>query len=161
VYPLQDGEPGAARNDVDYGTWRVLLDGAPEPNRSHGNNPVPSEPVGVVSVRPLRTLQTPLAVAHASLRTLFLPGGGDPLAGTATVPVTDLVYQEVDLDDHWGSLMTGSFDTGPGPVRQTQLAFFDDGGERLYVVHIMCSTECFARRQAEIDGILDSFTLEG
>jgi hypothetical protein len=57
--------------------------------------------------------------------------------------------------------MVGTFDPGSGEVRQAQLAFFDDGGDRIYIVHIMCSTECFDRHEAEIDRILDSFTLEG
>ena len=48
-----------------------------------------------------------------------------------------------------------------GQIRMAQLAFFDEGGDRLYRFRLLCSLACFTAHEAEIDAVLDSFTLEG
>jgi hypothetical protein len=158
VFELQSGSPAADRTDPAFGAWRVVIDGAETPSRAHGENPAPSEPVGAVSVTPLRSLQTPLPLNLSSLRTLFPPGQTDPLVEG---DVTDIEYEEVDLGHHWGVRLRGTVDLGGGPVRIAQHAFFDEDGQRVHVLRIMCSVDCFDAHRAEIDDVLDSFTLEG
>ena len=158
VFELQSGSPAADLSDPAFGAWRVVIDGADTPSRAHGEDPAPAEPVGVVSVTPLRSLQTPLSLNLSSLRSLFPPGRGDALTETG---ITDIEYEEVDLGGHWGVRLRGTVDLGGGPVRIAQHAFFDDDGERVHVVRVMCSVECFDSHRAEIDDVLDSFTLEG
>ena len=159
VFPIEDGKPAVNPNvDPDFGAWRVMIDGAERPSRAHGEEPAPDEPVGTVQVVPVVMFES-LPLAYSSLRTLF-PSleGGDPLEGN---DVTDIEYQEIDLDGHWGSRLTGTVDQGGDPVRVAQLAFFDDDGKRVHLLRILCSVECFDRHGDEIDDVLDSFTLEG
>ena len=156
VFPIEGGKPaGDPRLDTDFGPWRVIIDGAERPARAHGEDPLPDEPVGTIQVVPVGA-EIPLTLS--SLRSLFPIDGSDPLEGG---DITDLEYQEIDLDEHWGSRLTGTMDLGAGPVRVAQMAFFDDDGDRIHLVRILCSVECFDRNEAEIDEILDSFTFDG
>ena len=156
VFPIEDGKPGGdPRVDLDFGPWRVVIDGAAVPDRAHGEEPAPNEPVGTVQVVPVAFFQD-LPLALSSLRMLFPGDGTDPLA--ADSGVTDVEYREIDLEDHWGSRLDGTTDLGGGPVRVAQIAFFDDGGDRVHLVRILCSLDCFDRNEAEINEILDSLS---
>ena len=158
VFPVEDGAPaGDPRVDADFGPWSVLIDGAERPNRAHGEEANPDEPVGTVQVVPLALFQSPPPLAHSTLRSFFTAEGADPLE---TDGITDIEYDEVDLGEHWGSRLIGTVDQGDGEVRVAQLAFFDAGGKRIHVVRILCSVECFDDNEDEIEEVLDSFTLE-
>jgi len=159
VFQVEDGEPGGdPRVDLGFGPWSVLIDGAERPNRAHGEDENPDEPVGTVQVVPLAMFQTPPPIAHASLRGFFTVDGSDPLEGTG---IEDLEYEEIDRGDHWGNRISGTMRQGGDTVRVSQLAFFDEDGKRVHLVRILCSLECFEEHEAEIDAALDSFTLEG
>jgi hypothetical protein len=158
VFDVENGKPAAdPSTDVNFGAWSVLIDGAVQPDRAHGEDAAPEEPVGTVQVVPLAMFQSPPALAHSTLRSFFMPDGSDPLEAG----LDDLEYDEIDNGAHWGNRLTATIDQGGQPVRVAQLAFFDDGGDRVHVVRILCSIECFADNEDEIDGVLDSFTLEG
>jgi hypothetical protein len=158
VFPVEDANPaGNPRIDADFGPWSVLIDGAERPNRAHGEEANPDEPVGTVQVVPLALFQSPPPLAHATLRGFFMVDGSDPLESDV---VTDLEYDEVDLGHHWGNRLIGTVDQGGGEVRVAQLAFFDSGGKRIHVVRILCTVECFDDNEEEIEDVLDSFTLE-
>jgi hypothetical protein len=158
VFQVEDGKPASdPQTDVDFGPWSVLIDGAAEPDRGHGEQAVPDEPVGTVQVVPLALFQSRPALAHSTLRMFFTSDGTDPLeAGLG-----DVRYEEIDLGDHWGNRITATIEQGGAAVRATQLAFFDSGGDRVHVVRITCSVECYEEREDEIEAIVDSFTLEG
>lgn len=159
VFPVKDGKPaGDPRIDADFGAWSVVIDGHRNPRRSHIEEPATDEPVGTVDVVPMLALQSPLPLAHATLRSLFTVDGSDALESD---DVRDLEYDEVDLGGHWGSRLVGTVSVdGVEEIRVAQLAFFDDSGERIYVVRIQCSLDCFDDHETEIEAILDSFTLE-
>lgn len=158
VFPVENGRPAAdPSTDVDFGAWRVLIDGDDRPDRSHGEELSPGAPVGTVQVVPRALFQTPPPLAQSTLRSLFTGDGSDPLVGTA---YADVEYDEVDLGHHWGNRITATMTQSGSEVRVSQLAFFDSGGERIHVVRILCSAECFEEYEDEIDGVLDSFTLE-
>jgi hypothetical protein len=159
VFPVEDGEPaGDPRVDLGFGPWSVLIDGAEQPDRAHGEDANPNEPVGTVQVVPLSAFQSPPPLAHAALRGFFTTDGTDPLEGTG---IDDLEYEEIDNGDHWGNRITASMGQGADAVRVSQLAFFDEGGKRVHLVRILCSVACFEEHEQEIDAALDSFTLEG
>ena len=159
VFPVEDGKPAVnGRVDPDFGAWRVMIDGAERPHRAHGEQPLPDEPVGTVQVVPIELFQTPLPLAYSSLRSLFPAGTEDPLQDDT---VTEVEYQEIELGENWGSRLVATIDLGAGPVRVAQLAFFDEDGKRVHLLRILCSVECFDDNEAEIEDILDSFTLEG
>ena len=158
VFPVEDGAPaGDPRVDADFGPWSVLIDGAERPDRAHGEEASPDEPVGTVQVVPLALFQSPPPLTNATLRSFFTVDGADPLQSDV---VTDIEYDEVDLGGHWGSRLIGTVDQGDGEVRVAQLAFFDNGGKRIHVLRILCSVECFDDNEDEIEEVLDSFTLE-
>ena len=156
VFGVVDGDPaGDPRVDVDAGAWQVGFDGASRPDRSHLEETAPDAPVGTAEVVPLAGLQLP--IAQATLRTLFTADGSDPLVDGG---VDELEYDEVDLGSHWGNRLVGTVDVGGQEVRVAQLGFFDEGGKRLYLVRVLCSPDCFDDNEDEIEGVLDSLTLE-
>jgi len=158
VYPLESGKPASdPTTDADFGVWRVLIDGDHHPDRAHGEELAPGAPVGTVQVVPRVAFSTPLPLAQGALRSLFMPDGSDPLEA---LDLTDIEYHEIDLGHHWGNRLIATVDRGGVKIRIAQLAFFDRGGKRLHVALIQCTVECFRQHKREIDGVLDSFTLE-
>ena len=160
VFPVEDGNPaGDPRLDATVGRWSVFIDGAEVASRSHAEQALPEAPLGNVQITPLATLQQPPPLAQASLRRFFNVDASDPLVDASTV--ADLEYEEIDLGHAWGNRLEGTMDLGGGELRVVQLAFFDEGGDRLYRFRLLCSVSCFDAHRAEIDDVLDSFTLEG
>jgi hypothetical protein len=159
VFPSEDGNPVAdPRMDLRYGAWRAYVDGAPDPSRSHFEERTPDDPVGVVLVTPLEG--TEFEPTFAGLRSLASPDGSDPLAG----PVPGLAveeYDEIDLGHAWGSRITTNYAQPDGThLKITQLAFIDDGGNRLILFTLGCSAECFDDFSSDIAEVISSFTVE-
>jgi hypothetical protein len=160
VFPVDDGNPaGDPRRDPTTGRWSVIVDGAEVPSRSHAEDALPDAPLGNVQITPLAMLQERLPLAQATLRRFFTADSSDPLVATATI--ADLEYEEIDLGHAWGNRVEGTMNLGAGEIRVVQLAFFDDGGDRLYRFRLLCSLACFVAHEAEINEVMDSFTLEG
>ena len=159
VFPADDGNPVAdPRVDLGYGAWRVVVDGAAEPSRAHIEEQTPDEPVGYALVTPLEG--TELTPTLAGLRSLASPDGSDPLAG----PVPGLAveeYDEIDLGHAWGSRITTDYTQPDGShLKITQLAFIDEGSNRLTLFTLGCSAECFDDHIDEINTVVASFTIE-
>jgi hypothetical protein len=144
--------------------WRVGIDSAAEPLRSHFEDsaPAPDEPIGVVEVFPIDPAQLSTAPSLQLLRDLATGRTTDPSTGQTVTPTVDVLRDdEVTMSSgHWG-LQTTVQSTGDSPVRLEQLAMFDPAIHRLYRVTIKCTASCFDAHSQEIESIFDSLTLRG
>jgi len=160
VFTFADKDPTAdPRTDPSAGTWRVVIDGAVDADRAHIESPSPTEPVGFVEILPTGLIEGGEQISnHASLRSLLLGGSSDPL----DAPGVDVVaYEEIDLGHHWGNRVVAEVRRDGDTVVMSQVAFLDDGSNRLQVMRVLCSADCYELHEAEITAVLDSWTLEG
>ena len=160
VFEVEDGDANVnPRTDPSSGEWAVIIDGSADPARSHLEDLAPLDPVGRASVLNISTAQIPRT--HTALRSLLTPDGSDPLENpTETLRVES--YDEIEIGGAWGYRMEFSHSPSPGiESKVVQLAFFDDGGNRLMTLALGCSADCFAENGDEIDAIVATFTIEG
>ncbi len=160
VFGIVDKDPtGDPRTDPDAGTWRVVIDGAVEPDRAHIEARSPTEPVGFVEIVPTGLIEGGEQISsHSSLRSLLLGGSSDPL----DAPGVDVVeYEEIDLGHHWGNRVVAEVRRDGGTVVMSQVAFLDDASNRLQVMRVLCSADCYEQHEDTIVEIFDSWTLEG
>jgi hypothetical protein len=75
-------------------------------------------------------------------------------AGTAGTPA-------INSDKLQRALLggTGTNVLTPGFVEFDQKAFVDDATHNVYLVIMMCSSECYQRNHAQIEGAVDSWTV--
>jgi hypothetical protein len=160
VFEVEDGNANVnPRTDASSGEWAVILDGSDDPRRSHLEDTAPVAPVGRASVLNITTASIPRT--HAALRTLLTADGTDPLE-QPTDGLRVESYDEVELGTAWGYRMVLTETLAPGVESSfIQLAFFDDGGNRLMMLSLGCSAECYEEHGAEIEGVADTFTIEG
>lgn len=160
VFQVLDDHPAAGLTDASIGPWRVVFDGAANADRAHLEEPAPDDPVGFVEINP--TPQGSGISTFLEMRALL--GGGsldsfepvDPLDS----PDFDVVdYDEFDLGGYYGNRLTVDTGSPGGEIRISQIVAVDDGADRLYVVRLLCSVECYEDNEDEIDEVLDSFTL--
>jgi hypothetical protein len=160
VFEVEDGNANVnPRTDASSGEWAVIIDGSEDPRRSHLEDPAAADPVGRASVLNITTTQIPRT--HAALRSLLTVDGSDPLEN----PSADLrieAYDEIEISGAWGYRMVIAHSPGPGiESKIVQLAFFDDGGNRLMTLALGCSAECYDDHGDEIQAVVDTFTIEG
>src|SRR5262249_19153391 len=149
VFPVSNGaiDRTSAQSAGNYGVWKVLVDGAEKPSRSHTDEAAPAAPVGFVEVVPTALLTDPgSAQTTAGLRAVLL--GSDPIAANGTdVDVTD--YKEVEVGNgYWGNELTFTKGTGDGATTIVQLAYADGSFSRLYFLQLTCSSDCFTHNKA-------------
>jgi len=142
--------------------WKVVLDGAEKLQRSHIESDAPSDPVGIVDVIPTALFEDASGLnSHAGLRSLML-NGTDPVTEALTDPSIEVVkYEEVEMaNGYWGNRLTITV-TGENGVAQTltQLAFVNKAFSRIYVLRLACESSCYDDNAAEIQSIIDSWTL--
>jgi hypothetical protein len=158
--------------DPSGGRWRVVFDSSSEPSRFNLETAEPDSPVGFLDVIPASLVANPADQARNSLpltdssvlRSSLFRFAADPLDPELSSLGVDLEvvdYDEIELDGYWGNRLVGQLSTDNGSITVENLTFADDGGERLYQLHIFCSVECFDRHRDEIDAVVDSFTLGG
>jgi hypothetical protein len=159
IFEVASDNPAAdPRIDPDAGAWRVVFDAAEDPSRAHLEVPVPDDPVGFVEIVPTAMMENTRLTSHAALRSLIFAGEGDPLDPTSGVEVLD--YEEIDLGHHWGNRLVAELNAPGGEVVVTQLAFLDSASDRVHVLRVLCSTECYEENEDEINDVVDSWTLE-
>ena len=160
VFEVEDGNANVnPRTDPTSGEWAVIIDGASDPRRSHLEDLAPNDPVGRASVLNITTAQLPRT--HAALRSLLTEDGSDPLE----TPSPDLQvesYDEIEIGERGATGWCSRTDRRRVSSRRImQLAFFDDGGNRLTMFAVGCSAECYADHGDEIEAVVDTFTIEG
>lgn len=159
VFPAEDDNPVAnPAIDLDAGVWRVLVDASERPLRSHIEEDAPDAPVGYALVAPLAGTQ--IQATQMGLRSLATADGSDPMAGGA--PGVEVAsYDEIDFGHAWGNQITITYEQPSGALlKVTQLAFIDDGSNRLTLFTLGCSADCYEDNADEIGSVIASFTLE-
>jgi hypothetical protein len=147
------------QTDAAAGPWRVVFDGATNPDRGHVEEPAPGDPVGFVEIDP--TPQGSGVTTYEDMRSLLTSSSAVEPVDPLDSPDFDVVdYDEFDLGKFYGNRLTVNTLSADGDIRVTQIVATDDGGDHLYVVRLLCSVECYDDNADEIDAVLDSFTLE-
>jgi hypothetical protein len=145
--------------DPEAGPWRLVFDGASEPDRAHLEEPTPEDPVGFVEIQP--TPQGTGLTSYAEMRSLLgTTESAEPVDPLDSPDFDVLDYEEFDIGGYYGNRLTADTAGGAGDIRVTQIVASTDGADRLYVVRLLCSVECYGANEAEIEAMLDSFTLE-
>jgi hypothetical protein len=161
VFDVANGKVAADPRTTILGPWRVVLDSAAQPSRSHLESSDLDSPVGFIEITPLANVETPPAPTQTALRSLMF-GDADPLAATADSGITVVDYAEVELSSgYWGNqLLVRNASSDGSEQTILQLAYANETFSRIYVMRVFCSSECFDQHQAEIQSIVDSWTLE-
>jgi hypothetical protein len=150
------------------GRWTVGFDGAPQPRRANLEAPWPTAPVGEVEAVPFRRESGLEYTSYRALRsTLYQDASGkaldilDPAVREQLgFPLEVEMYDELHTDSHYGVRVTWTVDQGEQSIRTTQLVFIDTNAERLHLLRVRCVTECYDAYAADIESILDSWTLK-
>lgn len=160
TFPLLDGNVNPSAGEAP-GTWRVLFHGGKPPSRSAIEESLPTEPVGYVEVAPTSIVGDAGSIAtYTGLRSMLF--ADDPLEVAKFDDAVEIVqYEEVELDNgYWGSRLTMRYaPTDDNDQTVTQLAFLDGNFERMYLLRVFCTTVCYEEHHAEIDAVIDSWTL--
>ena len=142
--------------------WVVAFDAAPEPALAHVTVPG-RHPAGWVKVFPLDD-QSHDNVSLKALRA-HLFDGVDPLeaelSGDGNVEVLahdDLTRPGGLRGTHLVVNLRGA--KGQEYVTTTYLALTDNATRRLYLLYIGCRASCYEQHKAEIEGIVDSWTVK-
>jgi hypothetical protein len=166
--------------DTDDGTlgrpgvpldWVRVVDSSPAPTVSNYRTPVPTDPVGIAVVEPVETVSQRDDLSLEMLRTYALSGyvaetdtPVDPLAlnQEADGPLEMIDGYDINLDGGFhGQRIVFELEIEPGQVVTIdQTALVDSETTEVYRLLIKCEAHCYADRRAEIDDIVDSWTID-
>ncbi len=162
IEQVDDGMPEAVNEPADG--WVRLLDRSTDPDIANFEAPVPTEPVGLASVVPLPDLDTRDQLDYAALRALALGGEQDPLAlasqsdgGVEIVSLEDVTTGDGLRGER--IVFTVEQDDG-GFVTMDQTALVDPQTTEIYRLLLKCEARCYEDNRDEIDGIVDSWTID-
>ncbi|HEY5888495.1 MAG TPA: hypothetical protein VIT24_12245 [Acidimicrobiales bacterium] len=166
--------------DTDDGTlgrpgvpldWVRVVDSSSAPTVTNYRTPVPADPVGIAVVEPVETASQRDALSLEMLRTYALSGyvaetdaPVDPLAlnQEADGPLEMIDGYDINLDGGFhGQRIVFDLEIEPGQVVTIdQTALVDPETTEVYRLLIKCEAHCYADRRAEIDDIVDSWTID-
>ena len=102
--------------DAEAGPWRLVFDGAHEPDRAHLEEPTPEEPVGFVEIQP--TPQGTGLTTYAEMRSLLgATDSADPVDPLDSPDFDVLDYEEFDIGGYYGNRLTADTAGGAGDIR--------------------------------------------
>jgi hypothetical protein len=166
--------------DTDDGTlgrpgvpldWVRVVDSSPVPTVTNYRTPVPTDPVGIAVVEPVETASQRDGLSLEMLRTYALSG----YVADADAPVDPLVLNQeadgplemisgydINLDGGFhGQRIVFELEIESGEVVTIdQTALVDPETTEVYRLLIKCEAHCYADRRAEIDDIVDSWTID-
>ena len=173
------GEPaGPPVSTPDPVEWLIGLDGHPSPAVEH----VMSEgafdsdyPQGIAAVLRL-TAQQRDGINYGALRNLIVPIDSiqDQMGREA---VQLLAYDDrIEKDGFrglhfeaqiWASALSGDAAEGNGGsvllddrfVQISQTAYMDPASDRVYVLAVLCSAECYGRNRGDIESVIESWAV--
>ena len=155
-----------AISEEERGLWLAGYDADSAPSPMHLFGPSAPAPAAIVAVQ-----QVPETVRGQysldKLRDLFYPvtaESRDPAAldPTSDLPDFALVSDEVLTpgDGLRGVRSVFRYRIDGGPLQMIdQTNYLNDDASKLYMLFVRCSTECYEKRQQEIDGVVSSFTV--
>jgi hypothetical protein len=150
--------PGRAEQ-LSQMQWAVAFDADPKPSLDHLFNEPNGYPIGFVQVRQLSDDERD-QFSIASLRNQFVPF--DSIAATDAGRIELLSGQELIGPDGLRGLhmrFTVRFNTG-NLFTYDQTAYVDAATEKVYLLAIGCTVECFKNHTAEIEQITSSWTIK-
>jgi hypothetical protein len=166
--------------DTDDGTlgrpgvpldWVRVVDSSSAPAVTNYRTPVPADPVGIAVVEPVETASQRDGLSLEMLRTYALSGyvaetdtPVDPLVlnQEADGPLEMIDGYDINLDGGFhGQRIVFDLEIEPGQVVTIdQTALVDAETTEVYRLLIKCEAHCYADRRAEIDDIVDSWTID-
>lgn len=151
--------------------WVRVVDSSPVPTATNYLTPVPTSPVGIAVVEPVETATQRDELSLEMLRTYALSG----YVEETDTPVDPLALNQeadglVEVVDGYDINLAGGFhgqrivfelEVEPGQVVTIdQTALVDPDTTEVYRLLIKCEAHCYADRRAEIDAIVDSWTID-
>ena len=155
-----------AISEEERGLWLAGYDADSSPSPLHLFGPSAPAPAAIVAVQ-----QVPESVRGQysldKLRDLFYPVTAESRDAAALDPTSDLtdfalVSDEVLTpgDGLRGVRSVFRYRIDGGPLQMIdQTNYLNDDASKLYMLFVRCSTECYEKRQQEIDGVVSSFTV--
>lgn len=172
------GEPsGPPVNTPDPVEWLVGLDGHPSPSIEHvlGQGAYDSDyPQGIAAVLRLTAEQRD-GINLGSLRNLIVPIDQiQDQVGREAVQI--LAYDDrLDKDGFrglhfeaqiWASALEQNGSAGGGQVliddrfvQISQTAYLDPASDKVYVLAVLCSAECYGRNRGDIESVIESWAV--
>lgn len=175
TYAYESGDPTASRLTAIPGSWRMGFDGAEDPDRAHLEGSIaPEAPIGFVEVAPI---EVGAISGQSGLRSILVGGDYDPLDPDLTYEPPDpsepsdpsaidpsslavLDYDELDLGHAYGNEIHATIGAGRTEIEVIQLAMLNNAGDRVHLLRVLCSPDCFDEHRDEIDEVIDSWVLE-
>ncbi|MGH2540285.1 MAG: hypothetical protein ACRDGK_07170 [Actinomycetota bacterium] len=173
---LQGEAAGPPVNTPDPVEWLVGLDGHPSPAIAHvlGQGAYDSDyPQGIAAVLRLTTQQRD-GINLGALRNLIVPIDQiQDQVGREAVQV--LAYDDrLDKDGFhglhfeaqvWATALENPGATGSSVlfddrfVQISQTAYLDPASDKVYVLAVLCSAECFSRNRGDIESVINSWAV--
>ncbi|MDH4112645.1 MAG: hypothetical protein OEV60_08200 [Actinomycetota bacterium] len=176
---LQGEQAGPPVNTPDPVEWLIGLDADPVPAVDHvmsQGNYYSDYPQGIAAVLRL-TQQQRDGISYGALRNLIVP----------LDQIQDQVGREavqlLSYDDHiekdgfrgvhleaqiWASALEGDLTAGGGDVffddrfvQISQTAYMDPASDKVYVLAVLCSAECYGRNRGDIESVINSWAVIG
>jgi hypothetical protein len=152
--------------EEDQGFWLAGYDADVSPSAAHlvgPHAPAPAVFVGVRDVPPPARGQISLDVMRDLFRPVS-PAARQRLAASPVSPfsgfvlITDEVVTPADGLRGVHSIYRYRIQGGPTQVFD-QTIYVNDDASKLYMFFVRCSTDCYERRQREIESVVSSFTV--
>jgi hypothetical protein len=172
------GEPAGPPVDTpDPVEWLIGLDGHPTPAVEHvmaDGGYYSDYPQGIAAVLRL-TEQQRDGISYGALRNLILPIDQiTDQVGREAVQV--LAYDDrIEKDGFrglhfeaqiWASALEGDLAAGGSEVlfderfvQISQTAYLDPGSDKVYVLAVLCSAECYGRNRGDIESVIQSWAV--
>lgn len=150
--------PGRAE-ELSELQWAVAFDADPEPSLDHFFNESNSHPIGLMQVRRLDPDERD-QFSLASLRNQFIPF--DTIAASDAGRIELISVEELTTPDGLRGLRmkyTVRFATG-GVFTYDQTAYVDAATQKVYLLAVGCTVECFPKHSAEIERVAASWTIK-
>jgi hypothetical protein len=172
------GEPAGPPVDTpDPVEWLIGLDADPSPSVENVMNRAgyfSDYPQGIAVVLRLTEVQRD-GISYGALRNLILPIDQiQDQVGREAVQL--LAYDDrIEKDGFrglhfeaqiWASALEGNITTGGSDVffddrfvHVSQTAYLDPASDKVYVLAVLCSAECFGRNRGDIESVIDSWAV--
>jgi hypothetical protein len=136
--------------------WRVAYDAAPSPSLKHVGKLAKSYPTGFAQVRDLSASEADV-VSEQWLRNVAIDL--DTELENDTVAVES--YESFQLDGGFRGLrFVVDIELSSGQhVRVNQVAAVDQANSKLYLLFQACTAKCYAKNEAKIETVADSWTV--
>ena len=163
---LKPTPTGASPTPGSNGEWVVAYDAAQVPSVTHLMARDTREPIVYVSVQPVST-QAGGQVTLDHLRDLVLPVTAPARKAAASTSTTfsdfHLVSDSVLTPESGlrGIHEVFQYRIGGGPLQTfDETAYTNKEGSKVYLMLLRCSSSCYQARQAELESVTGSFTIQ-